>query len=185
MTFPPFPNLHALAVMAVTVLALILFTRERIPIETSSLLIIVGLTAGFQLFPFPANGGGLHAADFFHGFGHEALIAVCALMIAGQGLERTGAMEPIGRALSRLWKVNPNISLLLTLVMTASISAFVNNVPVVVLLLPVLIGVSLRTGTPASSVLMPMGFATLLGGRAPPSAPQQTFSWSPWPATWG
>ena len=46
--------------------------------------------------------------DFFRGFGHEALVAVCALMIAGQGIVRTGALEPVGRVLTRFWKVSPN-----------------------------------------------------------------------------
>jgi di/tricarboxylate transporter len=87
-------------------------------------------------------------------------------MIAGQGLVRTGALEPVGRTLARLWRASPRISLLLTLLVGAFISAFVNNVPVVVLLLPILISVSLRTGMSASSVLMPMGFATLLGGTS-------------------
>ncbi len=164
MGLPPLPNAHALAVMLLTVLALILFTREKIPLESSSFLVLIGLAVGFELFPFQADGSVLHAVDFFHGFGHEALVAVCALMIAGQGIVRTGALEPVGRALARLWKVNPSISLLLTLLVSAFISAFINNVPVVVLFLPILINVSLRTGMPASSVLMPMGFATLLGG---------------------
>lgn len=166
MNFPFPPNIHALAVLALTVVALVLFTREKIPLESSSFLILVCLTVGFELFPFQANGSLLHALDFFHGFGHEALVAVCALMIAGQGLVRTGALEPVGRALARLWKVNPSISLLTTLLVGAFISAFINNVPVVVLLLPILISVSLRTGMSASSVLMPMGFATLLGGTS-------------------
>ncbi len=56
--------------------------------------------------------------------------------------------------------------MLLTLVVGAGLSAFVNNTPVVVLLLPILIGVSLRTGTAASDSLMPMGLATLVGGMA-------------------
>ncbi len=166
MSFPSPPNVHALAVLALTVLALVLFTRERIPLESSSFLVLISLTVGFELFPFQIDGSVLHAVDFFHGFGHEALVAVCALMIAGQGLLRTGALEPVGRALARLWKVNPSISLLMTLLVCAFISAFINNVPVVVLLLPILISVSLRTGIPASSVLMPMGFATLLGGTS-------------------
>ena len=164
MTLPPPPNLHALAVLLLTAIALILFTREKIPLETSSFMVLIGLAVGFELFPFKVDGQVLHATVFFHGFGHEALVAVCALMIAGQGIVRTGALEPMGRTLSRLWKATPSVSLLLTLLISAFISAFINNVPVVVLFLPILVHVSLRTGTPASSVLMPMGFATLLGG---------------------
>lgn len=166
MTLPPPPNAHALAVLALTFLALILFTRGRIPLESSSFLVLVCLTVGFELFPFRLDGEVLHAVDFFHGFGHEALVAVCALMIAGQGLLRTGALEPIGHALARLWVINPSISLLLTLSLSAFISVFINNVPVVVLFIPILISVSLRTKTTASSVLMPMGFATVLGGMS-------------------
>ena len=164
MSFPSPPNVHALAVLLLTIFALILFTREKIPLESSSFLVLICLAVGFELFPFQVDGSVLHAVDFFQGFGHEALVAVCALMIAGKGIVRTGALEPVGRALARLWKISPNISLLLTLIVGALISAFINNVPVVVLFLPILVSVSLRTGMKASSVLMPMGFATLLGG---------------------
>ena len=166
MNFPPLPDAHAMAVLALIVLALYMFTRERIPMESSSLFVLAVLAVGFELFPYEADGKTLHAVDFFTGFGHEALIAVCALMIAGQGIVRTGALEPVGRYLARLWKFSPVLSLLLTLVVGAGLSAFVNNTPVVVLLLPILISVSLRTGTPASDSLMPMGLATLVGGMA-------------------
>lgn len=164
MNFPPLPNTHALAVLFLTAFALFLFTREKIPLETSSFMILIALAVGFELFPFQAEGSTLHAVDFFYGFGHEALVSVCALMIAGQGIVRTGALEPVGIALARFWKISPQISLLLTLLVGGFISAFINNVPVVVLFLPILISVSLRTGMNASSALMPMGFATLLGG---------------------
>ncbi|MGB3209245.1 MAG: SLC13 family permease [Desulforhopalus sp.] len=164
MSLPLPPNPHTIFVLVLTVFALFLFSREKIPLESSSLFILVTLGVGFEIFPYHSGDTVFHAVDFFSGFGNEALVAVCALMIAGQGILRTGALEPVGRVLARLWKVNPSMSLLLTLLLGAFISAFINNVPVVVLLLPVLISVSLRTQSPASSVLMPMGFSTLLGG---------------------
>ena len=167
MNLPPLPDAHALAVLALVVLALYLFSRERIAIETSSLLMLVILSLGFTVFPYvTAQGEHLQAVQFFSGFGHEALVAVCALMIAGNGLVRTGALEPLGRNLARLWKLSPALSMLLTLIIGAFLSAFVNNVPIVVLLLPILISVSLRTGVQASGMLMPMGFATLVGGMS-------------------
>jgi len=158
------PNPHSIAVLALAVFALVLFTRKNLPLETSSFFILISLAVGFELYPYRFDGKILHAVDFFQGFGHEALVAVCALMIAGQGIVRTGGLEPVGRALARLWKISPSVSLLLTLLVAAFISAFVNNVPIVVLLLPILISVSIRTRVKASTVLMPMGFATLLGG---------------------
>jgi len=163
---PPLPDHHALAVLALTVVALFLFTRERIPLETSSLIVLVLLTVGFEWFPYQDTAGPLHTVDFFRGFGHEALVAVCGLMIVGHGLVRTGALEPVGRLLARIWAHSPQLTLLLTLVLAGLLSAFVNNTPIVVLLLPILVSVSLRAGTSASGILMPMGLATLVGGMA-------------------
>jgi di/tricarboxylate transporter len=158
------PNAHASAVLALTAVALVLFSRDRIPLETSSLLVLALLAVGFQVAPFDTGAGWVRATDFFHGFGHEALVAVCGLMVMGQGLVRTGALEPVGRSLARLWRLSPSLSLLATLAVAATLSAFINNTPIVVLLLPVLASVSLRTGAPPSGMLMPMGFATLVGG---------------------
>jgi len=166
MDMPQLPDAHGIAVLLLILVALFLFTRDRIALETSSLAVLVVLAAGFELFPYTRDGVQLHAVDFFSGFGHEALVAVSALMIAGQGLVRTGALEPVGRTLARLWSGRPMLSLLLTLLAGASLSAFVNNVPIVVLLLPILVSISLRTSKPASEVLMPMGFATLVGGMS-------------------
>lgn len=166
MTFPPLPDPHGIAVLILVVFALVLFTREELSLETSSLAILAALLLGFELFPYDVDGQALHATDFFSGFGHEALIAVCALMIVGQGLVRTGALEPLGRSLAGLWSVSPSLSLLLTLVVSGALSAFVNNVPVVVLLLPILISIAHRTGASASGMLMPMGMATLVGGMS-------------------
>ena len=159
------PNAHAVASLILTLVALLLFSRERIPLETSSLLVVVVLTIGFTLFPFVDTGGNtLSPASFFSGFGHQALIAVCALMIVGHGLVRTGALEPMGHWLARLWGFSPFLSLLATLLVAAVLSAFVNNTPIVVLLLPILVTVANRTKTSVSGTLMPIGFATILGG---------------------
>ena len=156
------PDPHAIAMMVLTVLALYLFTRDRIPLELSSLGLIAILATGFALFPYP----GVAPVDFFGGFAHEALIAVCALMVLGQGLVRTGALEPIGRFLAKMWTRAPFLSALFTLTIGAVLSAFVNNTPIVVLLLPILISVCLRTSASPAGLLMPMGFATLVGGMA-------------------
>jgi di/tricarboxylate transporter len=161
------PNSHAMAVLVLIVVALVMFTRENIPLETTSLVVLVLLTVGFTVFPYTdADGKTLHASDFFLGFGHKALVAVSALMIVGEGLIRTGALEPVGRFLARIWRRGPMISLLLTILITAILSAFINNTPIVVLMLPILVGVAVRTGASSSGFLIPMGFASILGGMA-------------------
>ncbi|MEM9384049.1 MAG: SLC13 family permease [Pseudomonadota bacterium] len=160
------PDLHGLIVMLLTLGALVLFSRDRLPLETSCLTILVLLVLLFQFFPYAPQGVPLAPADFLTGFGHEALITICALMIVGKGLETTGALKPLAVALSQGWQRNPVMSLLLTLTLGALLSAFVNNTPIVVMLLPILVSVSIQTRKPASGVLMPMGLATLLGGMA-------------------
>ena len=160
------PHFHAYAVMALVVLALILFASERVPLATSSLSILVMLALLFEVFPYQGSDGLIQATDLFLGFGHQALVAVCSLMIAGQALVRTGALEPVGRQLARRWAQNPKLTFLFTLVLGAVLSAFVNNTPVVILLLPILISVSVKTGAAASDLLLPMGLATSIGGMA-------------------
>jgi len=166
MVFPEIPNYHAMAVLLLTVLALFLFTRERIRLESSSLFVLVVIIIGFELFPFRSALGEVKPSDFFHGFGHEALVAVCALMVAGQALVRTGALEPVARRLGRFWKKAPVIALLATLVVGAVLSAFMNNTPIVVLMLPMLIGAAIRSKSSTAGVLLPMGLATLVGGMS-------------------
>jgi di/tricarboxylate transporter len=160
------PDAHTIAVLALTVVALFLFSRERIPLETSALLVLTLLAFGFEIFPYQGRSGPVHAVDFFSGFGHEALIGVCALMVAGYGLVRSGALEPVGRSLAKLWGISASISFLFTLIIAGLLSAFINNTPIVVLLLPILVSVSLKTRANASALLMPMGFATLIGGMS-------------------
>jgi di/tricarboxylate transporter len=160
------PNMHALAVMVLIFVALVLFSRDEVPLETTSLVVLVLMTVGFTVFPFEAEGERLVASEFFLGFGNKALIAVCALMIVGQGLVRTGALEPVGRFLAKVWRWGPSVCLLITLIITATLSAFINNTPIVVMMLPILIGVAVRTGSSPTGTLIPMGFASILGGMA-------------------
>ncbi len=161
------PDAHGIAVLVLTVIALILFTRDNIPLESSSLGVLVALILLFEIFPYTVDGERLLGpADFFGAFGNEALVAVCALMIVGKGLETTGALQPLASAIAAAWKARPMVALLLTLVAGAVLSAFLNNTPIVVLLLPILVAASLRSKVPVSGVLMPMGFATILGGMS-------------------
>ncbi len=157
-------NLHTFAVLGLTLLALVLFTRKSIPLETSSLLILCSLVLGFELFPYPVADGEFQSTDFFSGFAHPALISVCALMILGHALVRTGTLDAVGTILSIAWKKSATWSFLLTMLLAAFLSAFINNTPIIVLLLPILVSVCLKNNIQASSLLMPVNFATLIGG---------------------
>jgi len=163
---PITPDAYGVAVLLLTVVALVLFTRDRIPLETSSLTILIVLIAGFQLFPYPDDDIALGARHFFAGFGNEALIAIGALLMVGKALETTGALQPLATVVGRTWSKWPALALLFTLAIGAVMSAFLNNTPIVVLLMPILVGVSLKAKMPVSGMMMPLGFATIIGGMS-------------------
>ena len=160
------PDYHGFAVLALTGIALILFTRDKIPLETTSFIVLLLLIGGFQIFPYSIDGELFGRLDFFAGFGNEALITICSLMIIGQAIERTGALQPLASLISKAWMNWPVLALLLTMITASVLSAFMNNTPIIVLLMPILVGVSLRTKFPVSNVMMPMGFAAIIGGMS-------------------
>ncbi len=157
---------HAIAVLGLTVVAFALFLRERVPIQTTSVGILAALTLGFQLFPYERAGERFSPTALFLGFGHEALVAICALMIVGKGLVATGALDPVARGIARLWARSPGGALLAVLLFAFLASGIVNDTPVVVMLMPILLGVALRTKSAAGRTLLPMNYAVLVGGMA-------------------
>jgi di/tricarboxylate transporter len=158
------PTPHAVLLLIVTAIAFFLYTRPWIRLELVSLLLLVTLLLIFYLFPFDATEGRLTEVEIFQAFGHPALVAICSLMILARGLTTTGAMEPVVRWLSRVWYFNRWLGLLLTLLVAGTASAFINDTPVLILMLPLLLGLADRTNNPASKTLMPVNFAILAGG---------------------
>lgn len=160
------PDAHGVAVIVLIVAALFLFTRDKVPLESSSLAVIISLIVGFHLFPYQSGGVQVVAADFLSGFGNQALIAICSLIVIGKALETTGALQPVARFVGNLWLKRPKAALLFMLVAVFVLSAFVNDTPIVVLMIPILVGIALRTKLPASGFMLPMGLATIMGGMS-------------------
>jgi di/tricarboxylate transporter len=158
------PNPHAVAVLVVTVVAFYLYTRRWMRMELVSLLLLASLLSIFYLFPYVTTGHRITEAEVLQSFGHPALVAICSLMVLGRGLTMTGALEPIVRLIGRVWELNTAAGLLLTLALAAFASGFINDTPVLVLMLPLLLSLAERTGYPASRTLMPVNFAILIGG---------------------
>jgi di/tricarboxylate transporter len=152
--------------MAVVVLGLVLFSSSRLSMESSGLAVLTSLVVGFQVFPYDGAYGSLGPADFLNGFSNPALITIVALLICSKALEVTGALHTSTRLLAGLWSRNPRGALLLTMFIVAIASMFMNNTPLVAMTMPVLVAVCIRTQTPVTGVLMPVGYATIIGGMA-------------------
>ncbi|MEZ5930900.1 MAG: SLC13 family permease [Alphaproteobacteria bacterium] len=103
------------------------------------------------------------AAEAFTGFGHPAVITVAAVLVMSQALQRSGIVDHLASAIAslghRAWRET-----VLTASVTAGLSAFMNNVGALALMLPVAVRNAERRGIAASIVLMPLAFASLLGG---------------------
>ena len=103
------------------------------------------------------------ATDAFVGFGHPAVITVAAVLILSKGLQTTGAVEALAqRALPQRGGVLLGLGFLTLL--GAALSAFMNNVGAMALLMPIAMQLANRQGIPPGRVLMPLAFGTILGG---------------------
>jgi len=153
-------------VIGLTVAAFVLFAFGRVPVQTTSLVVLVALTVGFYLFPYERGGTVLEPSQFYLGFGHEALVTIAALMILGRGLVVTGALEPVARWFARIWSTAPRLSMLLLLVFSAAASGVMNDTPIVVMMMPILVSVALRTQTSPAKSLLSMNYAVLIGGMS-------------------
>lgn len=161
-----YPTLHAMAAILATVAMFAAFARGRIAVEIVSLLTIGAIALGLYFLPMPGQRPEDGLALAFSGFGHYALVTICALMVMGHGLVATGALEPVVRGLERVWRLNRWIGLLFTLLLAFCLSMLVNDTPVLVLLLPVLVQLAARGGMASSKTLIPVNAAVLIGGMA-------------------
>ena len=157
------PDIQMWLTFAVIGVTVILYALEKLSIEVVSLGSIVALILVFTVFPLP---GPAHVtpADLLAGFANPALITVMSLLIVGQALFHTDALEQPVRAMARFARSRKLLATLIALSVAGLISAFLNNTPVVVMLLPVMTAIAAIQNVSASRILMPLSFITILGG---------------------
>jgi di/tricarboxylate transporter len=153
---------HGTLMLLFTAAVFAVFAWDRFQLGSVCLAVLILLPALFFAFPLP----GVEPFRFFDGFGHPALVAICALMILGHALVLTGALDPAARRLAWLVEKAPWLALLVVLVVAGAASAVMNDTPVVVLLMPLLIAALRRAGRTPAFMLMPMNFAVLIGGMS-------------------
>jgi di/tricarboxylate transporter len=160
------PGFHMWLALALVAAAVIAYAQDRIPLELASLGILVLLAVIFHVFPLDDGAGGnrLGPERIFAGFANPALIAVVSLLVLGQGLVRTGALEAVSQRLFRLGRFGSATAITISLGAALVISGFLNNTPVVVMMIPILVALSNQLGRPTEKVLIPLSYAAILGG---------------------
>lgn len=143
------------------VAALFSFIWERIPTDLTAILVFGILILGSFL-PFNET---LPTLDRLLGvFSNPAPLAIAALFILSAALERCGLIDQLAGLLDRLTRLGYHGLLVIMILMVAVISAFINNTPVVVIFLPVILTLSRKLKTPSSKLLIPLSYASIFGG---------------------
>ena len=102
-------------------------------------------------------------AAAFAGFGHPAVVTVACVLVLSSGLQRTGAVDALTRRVLP-GGAGPTLSIAALCVLAAVLSAFMNNVGALALLMPVAVQIAGRLALPPGKLLMPLAFASILGG---------------------
>jgi di/tricarboxylate transporter len=159
------PSLPMWFTLALTAAAIVAYAFELLPIELIGLGILGLLLLLFELAPLLGAGDlALGPGEILSGFASPALIAVCALLVVGEAMVSTGALEGIARLLVWLARGSFQRAVIYSLGYVAASSGFLNNTPIVVIFMPILRSIAERFGRTASAVMMPLSFAAILGG---------------------
>lgn len=140
--------------LGMVVVAITLLSIDRIPIEVSSLTIVVLLALTGLVTP----------AEALAGFSSETAIFIFALLAMTQGLAATGVMQIAGRRLLAATRLSARTFVLLMLLVVATFSSIASNTAVAAAFLPVVVSAAAQIGMPARRLLMPMAYASMLGG---------------------
>ncbi|MCV6575604.1 MAG: SLC13 family permease [Cohaesibacter sp.] len=151
---------------AIIGLTIIAYSIERFAIELTalgSLLILMVIFVALPSEPRPAETM-VTLDDLLAGFANPALLTVLALLVIGQGLFQTDALDAPAQLITQVAKKSRYLAFIGVYIAAAIISAFINNTPVVVMFLPIMTVVASNLRLSPSKVLMPLSFISILGG---------------------
>ncbi len=155
-------------IFALIIGALAFYVRERASMELTSLGIVCVLLVFFHFFPVVNDAGKsiVTPVRILQGFANPALITVLALLVIGQGMVRTGVLDRGAALVLDLCGERGGLlfAMLILLLVSIVISAFLNNIPVVVIFIPIMQALAHRFGRSPSKLLIPLSFAAVLGG---------------------
>lgn len=151
--------------LIVVVVAIVFYTRDQVPMELVSVSVIAVLLFVFFLAErTPFSDISISSDKLLAGFGNPALITIMALLVVGQGLFQTGALDGPTRALMTSYDARPKITLLSAFAAVFITSAFINNTPVVVMFLPIMTAFASKMGVSSSKLMQPLSFVSVFAG---------------------
>lgn len=151
--------------IAIVLVAIALYMSDRFPIELVSAGIVTIILVMFALpFALDSNGDRVGTETILKGFGNAALITIMALLVVGQALFQTGALDGPSRRLLRSYDSHPRMTLIGVFAAVFVTSAFINNTPVVIMFLPIMGAIADRMKAAPSKLLIPLSYVSVLAG---------------------
>ncbi|MEP3073569.1 SLC13 family permease [Maricaulis sp.] len=150
------------AILGGLVVAIVFFVWDRFPIEIVSASIVAALMLFFHFFPL--EDGRPSIAALLEGFANPALFTILCLLIVGQGIFQTGAMEGPTQFLLSSYDQRPRGTLIAMFAFVFVVSAFINNTPVVVMFVPILVAIARRMEKSPSKLMIPLSYVCILAG---------------------
>jgi len=141
-------------VLGILIVSFVLFVTEWIRMDVTALLVLGVL----------AVSGLVQPNEALAGFSNPAVVTVWAMFMLSAGLTQTGVANVIGRQVLKLAGTRETRIVAIIMITSGVLSAFMNNIGVAALMLPVVMDVARRTERPPSRLLMPLAFGSLLGG---------------------
>lgn len=151
------------AIFGIVTIAIALYCLERFTIETTSVAVLTTILAFFAFFGTGTDQA-LTTKDILSGFSDPALITIMALLVIGQGMFQTGALERPTLRINQLLETHPRRTLIAVFAFAFLVSMFMNNTPIVVMFIPIISAMALQLKGSASRFMMPLSFICVLGG---------------------
>lgn len=151
------------ASLFVVAASIILYMSDRWSMELISAGVIATLLLLFQIASVSSDAN-VEAVDLLAGFGNPALLTIMALLVVGQGLFQTGALDGPTKALLNSYDRLPFLTLISAFLGVFVTSAFINNTPIVIMFLPVMSAIAARMNASPSKIMMPLSFVSVFAG---------------------
>jgi Na+/H+ antiporter NhaD and related arsenite permeases len=148
-------SLDQILVLGILAVAILLFVSDRLRVDLVALLVLLALIITGLLTPEAA----------FAGFASPAVITVWAVFIISGAMFQSGVADMLARQMLRLAGGNPTRLLIVIMITAGIMSAFMNNIGAVAILLPAVMAIGRSERIAPSKLLMPLAFAALLGGN--------------------
>jgi di/tricarboxylate transporter len=142
-------------VLGLLALSIVMFASEKLSVDIITFILLITLVVAGILTP----------GEAFAGFSQDIIIILASIFVISGALQKSGVMDALGAQLHKFARGNENRLLFSIMAAVSAVSAFMNNTTVTAIFVPPTMGIARESKISASKLLMPVAFASILGGN--------------------